>query len=67
MFIQIIQALIAIPKIGEYIRQLIAAFTAYQNEQKRKELEEAVIDINAASSKEERKDAIKRFADIVSR
>lgn len=62
----ILQALIALPKIGGLIKQLIDAITAYRNEEKRKELEDVTIEIKNAKDKEARDAAIKRWSNIVS-
>jgi len=66
LILAILQALVAIPKIGNLIKILVEALIVLRTEAQRKELESATIQLNKAKTKEERREAIKRWSSIVS-
>jgi len=66
MVMAILQALVAIPKIGGLIKNLIDLWVIWNNEHKRKELEEATIDLQNAKTNSERSEAIRKWARAVS-
>jgi len=59
--IAIAQALAAIPKIAGYIDQLIVAFLSYREEAARQKIEDAIISLKSAKSKEDRNEFLKKW------
>ncbi|MBR9701064.1 hypothetical protein GOV11_04320 [Candidatus Woesearchaeota archaeon] len=66
MILKILQALIAIPKIGKLITQLMAFIGEMVERGKVKKIEDASIAVRSAKTKEERRAAAKLLKDAIS-
>lgn len=70
MLLKIIEAIIAIPKIAGIVEKLLstilALFEKYQSEQAKKKIEEAKIATEKAKTKEDRREAAKKWHDAIS-
>lgn len=68
--ITILQALIALPKIGELIKSLVVALIAWRKDvakaAMRKQIEDVSIEHKKAKTKEERRAVLKKWHDILS-